>query len=159
MKRHAITILISLILAALFIPFSGIAGPGDMGGWGEGDAYNKLYQASELDRLKCTVKKVIEVVPMKGMSPGVALIVDDGEGEDITVHIGPKWFLGETIGIRRGENVKIRGAWAEIEGKDVFMAAKIKKGDFFTLKVRLTKNGKAFWTMSPEELAKEQARE
>ena len=49
--------------------------------------------------------------------------------------------------------------WAEIDGKDVFMASKIKKGDFFDLKVRLTKNGKPFWTMDPEELARERASE
>jgi hypothetical protein len=35
------------------------------------------------------------------------------------------------------------------------MASKIKKGDYFVLKVRLTKDGTPFWTMSPEQLAKE----
>ncbi len=128
----------------------------DMGGWEEEGAYNQLYKASELDRLKCTVKKVTEVVPMEGMSPAVALVVDDGDGEEIMVHVGPKWFLGDAIAVKRGDQVKIRGSWAEIDGRDVFMASKIKKGDFFELKVRLTKNGKPFWTMTPEELAKEQ---
>jgi hypothetical protein len=120
-------------------------------------AYNKLYQASELDKLKGHVQKVIEITPMKGMAPGVGLIMKDGDGDKVIVHIGPKWFLGDSIGIKRGERIKVKGSWAEIDGKDVFMASKIKKGDFFELKVRLTKNGKPFWTMSPEELAKERA--
>ena len=39
------------------------------------------------------------------------------------------------------------------------MAAKIKKkgSDVFVLKVRLTSDGKPFWIMGPEELAKERA--
>jgi len=157
LKINLFNIPIAAILALLLITVPCLAEDKEMGGWDENGAYNRLYQASELDRLKCRVKNVIEVVPMKGMSPGVALIVDDGEGEDIMVHVGPKWFLGDLIGIQRGEKVKIRGSWAEIDGKDVFIASKIKKGDFFSLKVRLTKNGKPFWTMTPEELAKERA--
>jgi len=128
-----------------------------MGGWEEDGAYNKLYKASELDKLKCRVKKVTEIVPLKGMSPGIALVADDGDGEEFMVHIGPKWYLGSSTGISRGDKLKIRGSWAEIDGEDVFMASKIKKGDFFVLKVRLTKNGKPFWAMGPEELAREQA--
>jgi len=39
------------------------------------------------------------------------------------------------------------------------MASKIKKSDSdtFEFKVRLTKNGLPFWTMTPEQLAKERA--
>ena len=147
-----------LVLSLLFFSVSvSLGAPRDMGGWEQGGAYDSLYKASELDKLKCRVVKVTEVVPMKGMSPGIALIVDDGDGEKITVHVGPKWFLGDSVAIKRGDKVKIRGSWAEIDGKDVFMAAKIKKGDYYVLKVRLTKNGKPFWAMSPEELAKERA--
>ena len=147
------------LVLAVFWVIAGLAQARDMSGWEADGAYNKLYNASELDRIKCKMIKVTEVTPMKGMSPGIALIVDDGDGEEIMVHVGPKWFLGDSIGIKRGEKLKIRGAWAEIEGKDVFIASKIKKGDYFSLKVRLTQNGKPFWVMSPEELEKERAAE
>lgn len=130
-----------------------------MGGWEEDGAYNQLYQTTELDKLKGNVEKVTTVVPMKGMSPGVVVILKDGDGDRVMVHVGPKWFLGDSVGIKRGDQLKVRGSWAEINGQDVFMASKIKKGDYFELKVRLTKNGKPFWTMSPEELAKERAAE
>lgn len=128
-------------------------------GWEEEGQYNSLYHVSELDRLKGDIKKMIEIVPMEGMDPGIGLILKDGDGDKVTVHLGPKEFLGKNVGLKRGDRVKIRGAWAEIGGEDVFMAAKIKKGDYFSLKVRLTKNGKPFWSMSPEELAKERAAE
>mmetsp|Transcript_14750 Transcript_14750/g.7215 ORF Transcript_14750/g.7215 Transcript_14750/m.7215 type:complete len:157 (-) Transcript_14750:7-477(-) len=144
-----------VLFVLLAVPGFGLAK--DMGGWEEDGVYNKLYQASELDKIKCKVIKLTKVKPMKGMSPGIAIIVDDGDGEEIMVHVGPKWFLGDSIGIKKGEKLKIRGSWAEIDGKDVFMASKIKKGDFFSLKVRLTKNGKPFWTMDKEELERERA--
>jgi len=149
--------IVPVVIAVLFCMMSSLAVAQDMGGWEEDGAYNKLYTASELDKLKGYVQKVTTVVPMKGMSPGVAVIIKDGDGDKIMIHVGPKWFLGDSIGIKRGEKVKVKGSWAEIDGKDVFMASKIKKGDYFVLKVRLTKNGKPFWTMTPEELAKERA--
>ena len=34
-------------------------------------------------------------------------------------------------------------------------ASKVKKGDYFEYKVRRTKDGIPYWTMSPEERAKE----
>ena len=131
----------------------------DMGGWEIDSPYNRHYNAAELDKIKVTIIKVMEVIPMPGMSPGVGMIVRErGADEDIMVHICPTWFIkpGET-GLKRGDRVKIRGCWAEINGKDVYMASKIKKGDYFVLKIRLTKDGTPFWTMSPEQLAKERA--
>lgn len=161
MKRtnRIINLAAIVILTILFGADCVLSQPEDLGGWGEDSPYNKLYKPSELDKFRCTVEKVIEVVPMEGMSPAIALIADEGDGEEFMIHVGPKWFLGDSIGIRRGDRIKIRGSWAEINGKDVFMAAKIKRGDYFVLKVRLTANGKPFWTMSPEELARERAEE
>ncbi len=129
------------------------------GGWEIGSPYNQLYDASELESIRAWVVKVTEVVPMPGMSPGVALLVSEGNApgsETIVVHICPSWFMKpSSIGLKPGDRVKIRGVWTEINGEDVFMASKIKKGEYFVLKVRLTKDGKPFWTMDPNELAAE----
>jgi len=51
--------------------------------------------------------------------------------------------------------VKVKGVLAEIDEKEVFMASKIKKGDYFELKVRLSSDGTPFWTLTDEELVKE----
>jgi hypothetical protein len=62
--------------------------------------------------------------------------------------------------LKKDERIKIKGVWAEIDGKDVFMASKIKKDpNFEIIKVRLTKDGTPFWTMTPEQLAWEQLSE
>ena len=131
----------------------------DMGGWGLNDAYNKFYDVAEVDSFKADVVKINEAAPMPGMSPGVILKVKESnvDNETTEIHICPTWYRdASAIGIKRGDRVKIRGVWAEIDGRDVFMASKIKKGDYFVLKVRLTKDGTPFWTMSAEQLAKEQ---
>ena len=151
-----------LIVAAVILSLSGwhIALAGDTkdkGGWGTNSPYNKMYNAAELDAFKATIVKIKELRPMPGMSDGVAIYVKEAkDDEPIEVHVCPSWFMKPgAIGLKRGDRVKVRGVWAEIGGKDVFMASKIKKGDYFVLKVRLTKDGKPFWTMSPEELEQE----
>ena len=129
----------------------------DMGGWGKDSPYNQLYNLNEMDSFKGIAVGIKEVIPLPGMSPGLALLVRERGGNDvITVHLGPKWFIKQ-VGVKKGEKVKVKGVWAEIKGKDVFMACKVKKDDYFEFKVRLTKDGTPFWTMSPEELARERA--
>jgi hypothetical protein len=130
----------------------------DMGGWELNSPYNRLYNPAEMDRIKGTVEKITTVVPMPGMSPGVAIVLRESKKETTLVHLCPTWYIDhKSTGLKKGDQVKIRGVWAEVSDKYVFIASKIKKGDYFQLKVRLTKDGKPFWTMSPEEEAKEKA--
>jgi hypothetical protein len=98
-----------------------------------------------------------EITPLPGMSPGIALLIKDRDTDEIiTVHLGPSSFVNpNSISLRKGEKVKVRGVWAEIGDQEIFMASKVKKGDYYEYKVRLTKDGTPFWTMSPEELARE----
>ena len=130
-----------------------------MKGWEDGSPYNQLYNVKEFEYFRAWVVGFKEEPPMPGMSPATIMIVKDGD-DLIDVHICPTWFAKpEEIGVKKGDRVKIKGAWAEIDNKDVFMASKIKKSDsdVFEFKVRLTKNGKPFWTMTKEELARERA--
>jgi hypothetical protein len=129
-------------------------------GWEKHGAYDKHYNVKELDQFKGTVEDVVEITPMPGMAPGVALMIRD-EGKDlVTVQLGPKDFVDlKSIALKKGDKVKVKGSWAEIEGRDIFMASKIKKGETVEVKLRRTKDGTPFWTLSPEELAQEQTAE
>jgi hypothetical protein len=131
----------------------------DMGGWEIDGAYNKLYDPAEFESFKGIVVKIKEMAPMPGMSPGVVLWVRERREEEVyRVDLCPVWFAkSRETGIRRGEKVHVKGVFAEINGEDVFMASKIKKGADWEFKVRLTKDGTPFWTMSPEQLAKERS--
>jgi hypothetical protein len=135
---------------------SGIAADNKgMIGWELNSPYNKLYKANEMDSFKGTVVDIKEIVPMPGMSPGLALEVSETKGETITVHLCPVAFEGKKgIRVKKGDKVKVSGSWAEINKKDIFMGSKVSKDDY-SFKVRLTKDGTPFWTMTPAQLAKE----
>ena len=162
MMRYEKKILVGLFFVmGLSMLEPGIGRPAenrDMGGWEKGGKYDQYYDAGETDDFKGTVLKIKEVVPLPGMSPGVALEIRISKSEIVLVHLCPVWYANlKSIGIRKGDRVKVKGAWAEIDGKDVVMASKVKKGDHFEFKVRLTGDGTPFWTMNTEELARERA--
>ncbi len=126
-------------------------------GWENDSKYNEYYNYKERDSLKGEILQFKEVTPLPGMAPGTAFILEEGE-DKIFVHLCPVAFrAADETGIRKGIKTKVSGCWALIDGQDVFMAAKVKQGDNFVFKVRLTKDGTPFWSMSPEELARESA--
>jgi hypothetical protein len=149
--------LMAIILTIFTVPLGVLASDKqDMGGWEKEGAYNRLYDLNEMDTFKAAVVGISTSVPMPGMSPGVVLQVRDQDEELITVHVCPVWFAKpSSIGLKKGDRIKLRGAWTEIDGKDVFLVSKIKKEDDWQFKVRLTSDGTPFWTLSPEELDKE----
>ena len=124
-------------------------------GWERDSKYDKLYDVSELESFKGKVTEVIDVVPMPDMAPGVALLVKDRDGgELVTVHLGPKGFVDlNQINLRVGDEVKVRGVWAEYEGAEFFMTNKVKTDETTEIKMRRTKDGVPVWDMTPEELA------
>jgi hypothetical protein len=160
MNRKGFLIWISafLMVAGLMAVSAGAEEKADMGGWGPDSEYNQHYKTSERDRIKGIIADIIEVKPLPGMSPGVALVVKDSEGETVTVHLAPKWYeKAHPSRLRKGDPVKIKGVWAEIGGREIFMAAKVKWNESEEYKVRKTKDGKPFWTLEKEEHAREMA--
>ena len=149
-------ILLGVLALAIILPLNAVAEPpADMQGWEIDSPYNQLYDAREMDSFKGYVRKIYTLVPMPGMAPVTALLVAESEEDLNVVHVCPEWFAGPAdIGVRRGDRVNVKGVWAEIDGEFVFMASKVKKGDYFEFKVRVTKDGTPFWTLSPEEQEK-----
>lgn len=124
-------------------------------GWEKDSPYNHLYNYKERDSLKGKLLTFKKITPLKGMAPATALILKEGD-EEIVVHLCPwDYATPKETGLRKGRKIKVKGAWAVINEKDVFIAAKVKQGEDFEFKVRLTKDGTPFWAMSPKELAKE----
>jgi len=132
----------------------------DIKGWEVDSEYNSLYNPKERDSIKGTIVKFVKISPLPGMARGTGFILDEGGGDKVTIHVCPKSYISEReTGLRRGDWVKVKGAWADIGDDTVFIAAKIKKDGGYSLKVRLTSDGTPFWTMPPEQLAKELASE
>ncbi len=145
-----------LVIAMTVLPGPGLAdGLDNLQGWGQHDAYNLHYRNENLEKIRAWVVGFRAEPPLPGMAPATILMVNDGT-RIIDVHLCPSWFARpEDTGIRSGERVKVIGCRAIIGGQEIIMAAKVKKGDFFEFKVRLTRNGKPFWTFTPEELVSE----
>lgn len=155
-RKRLAAVFILVLVIGLGIAYAG--GKEGIAGWEKDSAYNKLYDLDEWDKFKGYVVSIKNITPLPGMATGVAVIVRDKEGGTVTVHLGPKSFVNpNTLGLRKGDKVSVRGCWAEIDDEEVFMASKVKKGDYFEYKVRRTKDGTPYWTMSPQELAKEKA--
>ena len=148
----------ALILLSLAVGVSSVQAEEkpDMKGWGIDDPYNKLYDVREFEKVRAYVIRVKEVVPMPGMSPATALDVREGAYE-WEVHLCPTWYRKPSeIRLKKNDRIKLKGVWAEINDKDIFIASKIKKDpNTDIIKVRLTKDGTPFWTMTPERLAME----
>ena len=157
-KFQRISYMTALILLSLVVALSYVQAEEkpDMKGWGIDDPYNKLYDVREFEKVRGYVVRVKEVVPMPGMSPATALEVREG-AYVWEVHLCPTWYRKPSeIRLKKNERIKLKGVWAEINGKDIFMASKVKKDpDTEIIKVRLTKDGTPFWTMTPERLAME----
>jgi hypothetical protein len=144
LRRH-MSVLIALILAAGMIKGSRCAAAEyDMQGWGINDVYNKYYNVTKNEKIRAWVVGFKTEPPLPGMSPGTIMVVRRG-GRLIDVHICPTWFIKpDDVGVKKGDRVKIKGCRAEIAGKEVFMASKLKKENYFEFKVRLTGSGKPF---------------
>jgi len=147
----------TLVFLGSFFLVAEAAQKSDYKGWEQDSPYNGYYNYKEKDSLKGKILKFKEVTPLPGMAPGTAFILQEGD-EKILVHLCPVAFSNQNeTGIRKGIKTKVKGCWALINGHDVFIAAKVKQGDNFEFKVRFTKDGKPFWSLSPEELEKERA--
>lgn len=146
-------------LAFLALPSLYAASAEDMKGWGDDDEYNDLYNPRELDKLRGTVLNFKKISPLPGMAEGTVMVLDD-DGDKIDVHLCPvAYATPKDTGIKRGDRVKVKGSWAEIDGVDVFLASKVKKGEHYEFKVRLTRDGTPFWNMTAEQLAAESNQE
>ena len=163
--RFASSATFALIVAVTFVLSTGVGvaeEKKDMQGWGIDDPYNQHYDVREFEKIRVWVVRVKEVVPMPGMSPATALdVVENVGSKPFEVQLCPTWYRKPSeIMVKKNNRIKLKGVWAEINGKDVFMASKIKKDpDIEIIKVRLTKDGTPFWTMTPERIAQEMKQE
>ncbi len=130
-------------------------------GWGKGSKYNSFYNPNEYTRIKGIFESFKTVIPLEGMEPGLAMVILlKQNNKKVTVHLGPKPFTKFLrMAFKKGDIVKIKGVWAKINGKKVFIASKVRNGEYFEFKLRRTKDGIPYWTLSKEEIIKEKLEE
>lgn len=153
MRKLAVLLCLALAVCLARTAVAGSKASPDIKGWEKGGEYDQQYDPKEADSLKGRVVRIYDITPFDGMATGVALQLEDKKDKTLeTIHLGPKDFVDlASIGLKEGDEVKIIGAWAEFDGQDVLMAVKVKKGENAQLKVRRTKDGLAYWNMTPEQ--------
>ncbi|MEW6054825.1 MAG: DNA-binding protein [Nitrospirota bacterium] len=93
-------------------------------GWGLGHPYQNLYNPKGIEVYSGEVIDVDTVIPMKGMSSGVHLLLLTKDKKTISVHLGPAWFIE-----RLDTQVK-KGNQIEVTGSMVIMNIEKKPGEF-----------------------------
>lgn len=149
-----------ILLACLAAP-QVLSAAGGLDGWEADSDYQKLVNTQEFDQFDATINRIIQVTPKDGMAEGMGfLITMRGDSEEITAHFGPAAFVKPRIReLRPGMMVKVYGFWADLDGEEIFILTKAKidkDGDARQIKVRRTKDGYPWWSLTPEELAKEE---
>ena len=152
----------AMLLAFLIVPAASAAGgaDNDITGWERDSDYNRLYNVENFTKIKGELVDIIDIQPMEGMAPGLGMVLRLRSGEMATVHVSPKWFAGLVpFGFKIGDPVNAKGCWAELNNEKIFMASKIRNGEYFEIKFRRTSDGTPYWTLTPEDMVQEKLEE
>jgi len=131
MRWGTIGLLGMLILAAaVSVAFAGPwQGWRGSGGWGNGGAYQRMFDPATMETLSGEVLSVDSLTPLNGMGPGIHLMVRS-DVETISVHLGPAWYIGgQDVRIETGDTLGVTGSRIEFQGKPAIIASEVKKGD------------------------------
>lgn len=112
-------ILFYLIFSPLLFPQS------KKDGWEDGSKFNNLYNTGTVDTIIGEVTQVDDISPMKGMEPGIRVLVKI-KNEIIPAYIAPIWltkYLNLTI--RPQDQIEISGSHVQLEGKNIILASRV----------------------------------
>jgi hypothetical protein len=99
------------------------------GGWGMGGAYGRMYDTKTVGTISGVVEKVDMIMPMRGMSYGVHLLVKTEKGV-FDVHLGPGWYIeNQDVKIMPGDKVEVTGSKVTFGNRPAIIAAEVRKGD------------------------------
>jgi hypothetical protein len=99
------------------------------GGWGMGSNYSRMYDPKTIETVNGEVVSVDAIVPMKGMSYGVHLMLKTDK-DILSIHLGPSWYLeNQDVKIELNDKLEIKGSRISLQGKPAIIAAEIRKGD------------------------------
>ena len=147
MKKIWISLVMILIMSLIFTTeiFSqrGMRQKGN-NGWGQKSAFNKMYNPKTVETIKGEVVSIDKVMPRKGMSYGIHLMVRSGK-ETISIHVGPAWYFDkQNFVIKAKDKIGVRGSRITFDEKPAIIAAELKKGNE-AIKLR-DKNGYPVWS-------------
>jgi peroxiredoxin len=96
--------------------------------WNADSEYGRLYASGKPTTLTGTVAVVERCTPLEGMSPGVAVTVNEGSRAR-RVHLGPAWYVeSRAVKIRAKDKITVSGVSVRLNGKPVVLAREVRRG-------------------------------
>jgi hypothetical protein len=132
--KQKFAVLITMIFVFAFVFATESFAQGGMnrkgsGGWGTGTQYGRMYDPKTVETIVGVVVRVEKIIPTKGMSNGVHLIVKTDK-ETVSVHLGPAWYIdNQDIKIDPKDKIEVKGSRITFDGKPAIIAAEVKKGN------------------------------
>lgn len=98
------------------------------GGWGVGLPYAMRFDPGTVGSFSGEIVKVEKVVPLHGMTEGVAVTLRNRE-ETLTVQLGPLWFLErqDALMLLPGDTLEVRGSRVAINGEKGMIATEMAR--------------------------------
>ncbi|MHB1687195.1 MAG: hypothetical protein ACYCVH_07465 [Ignavibacteriaceae bacterium] len=94
-------------------------------GWENGSKFNALFNAKNIDTLFGEIISVDSVLPMKGMTYGIQLVIKTGK-ETVTAILCPTWFTQcLNICLKPKDEIEVDGSRVIYEGKPIIIATRI----------------------------------
>lgn len=146
MKRIGTLITTVSLLGLLIVP-TAVAQPGmgRGGSGGMGGQYQRMYNPNTVETITGEVVGIDTITPMRGMSGGVHLRVKPPQKQEVSVHLGPAWYLdNQDLQIKVKDAIEVKGSKVTFAGKPAIIAAEVKKGNE-VLKLR-DSNGFPVWS-------------
>lgn len=110
------------------------------GGWGMENEYSRMYDPKTVETISGKVESIDMIKPKREMCYGVSLVVNSNK-ETIPVHVGPEWYIeNQDIAVEPMDSLEIRGSKTTLDGKPIFIAAEIRKGN----KMMILRDDKGF---------------
>jgi hypothetical protein len=120
-----------LVWASVFalLPFSSIAQRGS-GGWCANNNYNRLFNPASMEEIKGSVVSVEKITPESGMSTGVHLMLKSEKSGNISVHLGPSWYLdNQDVQFVAGDILVVKGSKITYQNAPALIAMTVQKGE------------------------------
>ena len=98
-------------------------------GWGPGSVYGRMFDLSTLETVTGKVTSIGVFTPPGGSYSGVRMTIDTG-AEELSVHIGPRWFItNQDFELAEGETVEVTGSRVTYEGRPTIIASHMARDD------------------------------
>lgn len=116
-----------------------------MGGWGIGTKYDKLFNAKKLATFSGKVVSIDYIKPIKGMTQGVHALLETADGETVSVHLGPAWYIeNQDVIIAPKDPIEVTGCKVKLDGESAVIASEVKRGE--EVLILRDEKGKPVWS-------------